>query len=109
VRRILLAAGGAFAVGAIVLACSAKAKAVAAGGECMLAVDCEPGLVCVPQRDGRRICDSDLSGVQRLYDAGRAPVDANREGGEGGEGGETDGAPPRDAGEPETAADAPSE
>jgi hypothetical protein len=37
--------------------------------------------------------------VQRLYDAGRAPVDANREGGEGGEGGETDGAPPGDAAE----------
>jgi hypothetical protein len=78
-------------VGALVLACSAKAKLQPSGGDCLLAVDCEPGLVCVPQRDGRRICDSDLSGIQRLYDAGRQPTDAAAR--EGGEGGRADGAP----------------
>ena len=82
---------------ALVLACSTKAKLQPAGGDCTLAVDCDVGLVCVPQRDGRRICDSDLSGVQRLYDAGRQPGDASREGGEGGEAGPGDGAPPEDS------------
>jgi hypothetical protein len=92
VKRLLVALGACVAIGALSAACSAKAKAVAVGGECMLAVDCEPGLACVPQRDGRRICDSDLSGAQRLYDAGRAPQDAavGEAGTEGGhEGGES--------------------
>ena len=88
-------------------ACSATAKLQPVGGDCTLAVDCETGLVCVPQRDGRRICDSDLSGVQRLYDAGRRPVDASREGGDAAP---ADGAP-SDSGDPDAPAsnDAPSE
>jgi hypothetical protein len=44
-------------------ACSKDSSAVARGGECYLATDCAPGLVCVPQKDGRRLCSDDLTGL----------------------------------------------
>ena len=50
-------------------ACSTKAKLIAQGGDCLQATDCEDGLVCVPQDDGRRICSNDLSGVQTIEEA----------------------------------------
>ncbi len=59
--------------------CSTKAKLVVQGGECLQATDCVDGLVCVPQKDGRKLCDSDLSGVQTTEDAAGPPVaDAGR-------------------------------
>lgn len=75
------------------LACSEDATLVGPGGECFAATDCQPGLVCVPQRGGSRLCTNDLTQV-----VGRPPPDgaAAGEAGEAGEGGpveagETDG------------------
>jgi len=64
---------------AAVASCGTKAKLVAQGGECLLATDCQDGLVCVPQADTTRICDSDLSRIQRTEDAA-PPRDAARDG-----------------------------
>ena len=87
------------ACAAIVLAagCATKAKAVAQGGECLQATDCADGLVCVPQKDGSRICDNDLSGVQKTEDASPPPA---RDGGPrdgASDGAATDAPPPADA------------
>ncbi len=72
------------------LACAPDASPVQAGGECFIASDCAPGLVCVPQRGGARQCSSDLSQV-----VGRPPPEAG-----GGEAAPpVDGAPPDDSGE----------
>lgn len=51
------------------LACTPDTERVGAGGECFIASDCQPGLVCVPQRGGARACSSDLSQV-----VGRPPA-----------------------------------
>lgn len=71
----------AFAVTALLFAAIAACKTAelaAQGGECSLATDCQPGLVCIGKPDGTRTCESDLSGVTN-------PVPANaRDGGEGG-------------------------
>ena len=71
---------------AFAAACSTKAKLIAQGGECFQATDCVDGLVCVPQKDGRRICDNDLTPVQSTEDAAApavadaGPRDASRDG-----------------------------
>jgi hypothetical protein len=44
-------------------ACSGPSAAVDRGGACYLATDCAPGLVCVPQKNGTRICTDDLTGL----------------------------------------------
>ena len=54
-------------------ACAPKNSASAKGQECFAASDCEPGLVCVPQRSGARICSDDLSQV-----TGQPPAEAGR-------------------------------
>ncbi len=65
-------------------ACTSKQSPVGPGGECFLATDCAPGLVCVEQRNQTRICTDDLSSV-----AGRPPPEAGpMDAGDGGEGGE---------------------
>ena len=64
----LLGAGGTLA-----FACAPTTAPVGAGGECFVATDCEPGLVCVAQRSGARECTSDLSQV-----VGQAPPEAGR-------------------------------
>ena len=94
--------GVAFACGAVgVLVACGTNNLAAAGAECTLATDCEPGLVCVPQRDGKKICSSDLTGVQRPVQPGGGG-DASI--GEGGEGGASDGAlPVDDTGVPDSA------
>jgi hypothetical protein len=80
-RRALAAAavfvGVAGAWVAVVGACSTSAKLVGNGGECFQAVDCEQGLVCAPDKSGKkRTCTSDLSGVQtNLPGGGDATVD----------------------------------
>jgi hypothetical protein len=56
--------------GLVASACSAKASAVGPGGECFLATDCAPGLVCIEQPNKTRVCSDDLSRV-----AGRTPPD----------------------------------
>ena len=47
----------------VVMACAPKSTASTKGEECFAAGDCAPGLVCVPQRSGARICTDDLSQV----------------------------------------------
>jgi len=80
-RSLLVAAPFAAALGLAFLACDANTTRVGAGAECFLATDCEPGLVCVPQQNGSRICSSDLSRV-----AGRPPPEAGpRDSGEAGD------------------------
>jgi hypothetical protein len=44
-------------------ACSARPSLVGPGGECFLASDCVPGLICIEQRGGTRVCTDDLSRV----------------------------------------------
>ena len=85
------------------LGCSDDATLVGPGEECFAATDCQPGLVCVPQRSGSRLCTNDLTQV-----VGRPPPDGAAaaeagEAGEGGpvEGGETDG-PVQDTSMPDT-------
>jgi hypothetical protein len=46
-----------------VAACSKQDSSAPLGGECYLATDCAPGLVCVPQKNGSRICSNDLTGL----------------------------------------------
>jgi len=75
--------------------CDPNVTRVGAGGECFVATDCEPGLVCVPQRNGARMCSADLSQV-----VGRPPA---MDSGGGGEAGEADASedgqsPPADSG-----------
>ncbi len=87
----------ALAVALVPQACSQKDSAVAKGQPCFLASDCQPGLVCVPQDNGSRICTDDLSGV-----AGEGPMEAGRDGnmpeaGEGGRDAPSD-SPPADTG-----------
>jgi hypothetical protein len=76
------------AIGSAFVACDTSSSAVGPGGECFLATDCAPGLVCLEQPNKTRICSDDLSRV-----AGRPPPEGgNEEEGEGGmEGGRTDG------------------
>jgi hypothetical protein len=63
------------ALGVIILvACAPEPSPVGAGEECFVASDCAPGLVCVPQRGGSRLCSSDLTQV-----VGRAPPEAGAE------------------------------
>lgn len=69
--RVLVVAVPFAGLVAIMMACSVETSRVGAGGECFLASDCEPGLVCVPQRNGARICSNDLTEV-----AGRPPPEA---------------------------------
>lgn len=63
------------------LACAQDPERVGAGGECFVASDCAPGLVCVPQRGGARACSSDLSQVvgrpPAMGDAGNADAEAD--------------------------------
>src|SRR5688572_33385332 len=61
--------------------CNASTNLVNKGGECFLASDCAPGLVCV-EVNKQRVCSDDLTGV-----AGRPPPEggAPREAGEGGD------------------------
>ena len=48
-------------------ACTSGAL-VPAGGECLLATDCEQGLVCVPS-GGKRVCSADLTNIVSTVDA----------------------------------------
>jgi hypothetical protein len=76
---------GPIAVGLVMFACAAEPSLSGAGGECFAATDCVEGLVCVPQRDGARLCSDDLSQVTgrpppeggMMTEAGDGPSEAN--------------------------------
>lgn len=102
------------AVLAVGSACTATATQVEEGGECFVATDCMPGLVCIEQANKTRICSDDLARV-----AGEPPPAAGTvkepDAGDGGDAGEVfdasledvmpdtgarDASPPPDAGAP---------
>ena len=64
----------------VLFACTGDTPAVAAGGDCFLASDCEPGLVCIAQPSGVRQCSNDLSKVTGKPPPEAGPADASREG-----------------------------
>ena len=77
---------------ALGIACGQTSSVSGPGEECFAASDCAPGLVCVPQRLGSRICSSDLSQVTGRPPA--APAEAGMaEGGDATTDGMTDGPP----------------
>ena len=93
-----------FSVLLLASACTSKVTAVGPGGECFLATDCAPGLICIEQADKTRICSDDLSRV-----AGRPPPEGGADETDGGgEGGVPEGSvgdvvtPPPDTGLPDT-------
>ena len=68
-------------VGPIAMGACSTAALVPAGGECLLATDCEPGLACVPS-NGKRVCSADLSGIASGFEAGggdATPTEAGRD------------------------------
>ena len=84
------------------LACGNVTSLSGPGEECFAATDCQAGLVCVPQREGSRLCSSDLTMV-----AGRPPPEAGAAESDGGpdgptEGAVTDGPPAQDTSVPDT-------
>ncbi len=95
-RRPLFVALTAATAIALAAACSTKASLVAQGGECELATDCADGLVCIPQKDGTRTCDSNLSSIEKP--AGAGGTDAAVPPAPTAEAGAGDGAGPTDAG-----------
>jgi hypothetical protein len=78
--RIVVVVGPVLGILAV-MACTQDTARVGPGGECFVATDCEPGLVCVPQQSGARVCSNDLSRV-----AGRPPQTGPRDSGEAGDG-----------------------
>ena len=66
----------AFALFAVTAACK-TATLAAQGGECSLATDCEPGLVCLAKPDGTRSCESDLSSVTKPVPMGARDTGAD--------------------------------
>src|SRR5689334_1338756 len=65
-----LAVGSSVVAGPLLVvgSCTVKSNPVGSGGECFLAADCAPGLVCVEQPNKTRLCSDDLERV-----AGRPP------------------------------------
>lgn len=57
-------------------ACGSGGSPVGRGGECFLATDCAPGLVCIEQANKTRVCSDDLSDV-----TGRRPESRQEEAG----------------------------
>jgi hypothetical protein len=47
----------------VFVACDGRSSAVDRGGACSFAADCLPGLVCVEQENGARVCTDDLTGA----------------------------------------------
>jgi len=73
-RALALGLTATFGTLLVAAACGSRASPVGPGGECFLATDCAPGLICVEQSSKARICSDDLSRV-----AGRSPPDAGAE------------------------------
>lgn len=86
-------------------ACAPQSSRVGAGGECFLATDCAPGLICIEQADKTRLCSDDLSRVagRPASDGGAEADGAVGEGGTSDDGAVADGASqPPDTGAPDT-------
>jgi hypothetical protein len=66
----------ALALFAAMAACK-TATLAAQGGECSLATDCAPGLVCLAKPDGTRSCESDLSSVTKPVPMGARDTGAD--------------------------------
>jgi hypothetical protein len=81
-------------------ACNAKSNLVDKGGECFLATDCQPGLVCIEQANRSRICTDDLSRV-----GGRPPAEAGGEDMDAEADGQVQEEAGADTGTPDTGAD----
>ena len=99
--------------GGVVVAGCEKTRALAGpGGDCDLAIDCLPGLVCLDDPTGRRVCSSDLTGVQgKLPPDGGGPVATPDGGADGAPGPAPSDAsvpppPPQDSGGPPPPQDA---
>lgn len=86
--------------------CGTTSGAAGLGEACSVATDCAPGLVCVVQKNGGRVCSDDLSGVlgkpPGSDDGTTDEADAGEDGGapDDASPGEPDASTP-DAGEPE--------
>ena len=85
---------GSITAGVVTFACASQPSLSAAGEQCFAATDCVDGLVCVPQRDGSRLCSDDLSQVTgrpppeagaKMNEAGDGPSEANPTDGQGGQ------------------------
>lgn len=84
------------------VSCSSGGGLVGPGGECFLATDCAPGLICIEQPNKTRVCSDDLRRV-----AGRTPPEGGADEDGGPEGGATSDAPdqppdPEDSGVQDT-------
>ncbi|MDB4946667.1 MAG: hypothetical protein JWP97_6201 [Labilithrix sp.] len=83
-------------------ACNTGSEQAAAGGTCFTASDCQPGLVCIPQKDGARVCSNDLTSV-----TGKPPPEGDAAAGDAAVfdgNAPSDSAPPVDTGAPDTGA-----
>lgn len=78
---------GVVLAGLVLVACSQSPNPIGEGGACAITTDCDKGLVCVPQRNGSRICTSDLSSIDNPP---TMPSDAARDG-DGARDGDPDG------------------
>lgn len=88
-RRLALVASGVLVAAGS--ACTSMSGAAGEGEECFVATDCAPGLVCVEQASGARICTGDLS---RVGGRPRQRADHDPEGDGGAEDEASDGAAP---------------
>ncbi len=80
-----------FAAIPCLVACPSKEGLSSAGEECFAASDCAPGLICVLQRNGARLCSDDLTLVAGRPAAG-GPADAGDAGDASPDGAAEDGA-----------------
>jgi hypothetical protein len=99
----------------VVSACSSKAQLAGQGGECNVATDCQPGLVCEPQKSGSSLCSNNLGSIQQLPptpDSGAPQAASDASADDAGSGPSDDagspttkdtGAPPADTGAPPSA------
>jgi hypothetical protein len=60
---VLVVLAGVTAVGFTAPACDPKVSRVERGGECFIATDCVPGLVCIAGADRVRVCSDEIEKV----------------------------------------------
>ena len=75
--RSWLALGAIAIWGMSVVAACKSATLGPQGGECALATDCQPGLVCIAKQDGTRTCESDLTSVTKAVPPGARDTGAD--------------------------------
>jgi hypothetical protein len=95
-EAVTVGAAGALALVLVLAsACESSAGSVGPGGECSLATDCTPGLICIEQENGARICSDDLTRV-----AGDPPSNGggNDASADADDASISDATPPRDSG-----------